>query len=363
MDTLSSRQTAASAHGGHATIGDVAQKAGVSIATVSRVLNQTVNVSDGIATRVQRAIDELGYVPQAAARNLARRKTNTIGLLLPDIASDFFFPILRGSEIAARQAGFDLLIAIQPLEALRGKNDANPRSTGGNPRSTGGNLLGSHNTDGLLVFAGDLDEEMLARLPGPDFPIVLLYHSAPQGSNITSIVVENRNGARRLVEHLIEVHHCRRIAFLRGPDGNEDSQWREQGYRLALSTHHLEFDERLVATGAFEEALGRAAVEGLIRQGIQFDAIFAGDDDTAIGCLSALNQAGLRVPQDVALVGFDDLTPARYLNPPLTTVRAPTEQVGHEAVLQLVQRIRCGQAEPMVLLPTELVIRQSCGCK
>jgi LacI family transcriptional regulator len=349
VETLTASPTNAPLRGGHATIGDVAQRAGVSIATVSRVLNQTVKVSDDTATRVQRAIDELGYVPQAAARNLARRKTNTIGLLLPDIASDFFFPILRGSEIAARQAGFDLLIAIQPLDALRGKNDAN--------------LLGSHNTDGLLVFAGDLDEETLAHLPGPDFPMVLLYHSAPQGSNMTSIVVENRNGARRLVEHLIEVHHCRRIAFLRGPNGNEDSQWRELGYRLALSTHHLEFDERLIATGAFEEAGGRAAVEGLLKQGIQFDALFAGDDDTAIGCLSAFNQAGLRVPQDVALVGFDDMTPARYLNPPLTTVRAPTEQVGREAVLQLVHRIRCGQAEPMVLLPTELVIRQSCGCK
>jgi DNA-binding LacI/PurR family transcriptional regulator len=346
MDSLTLRQTN-SALRAHATIGDVAQKAGVSIATVSRVLNQTVKVSDDTATRVHRAIEELGYVPQAAARNLARRKTNTIGLLLPDIASDFFFPILRGSEIAARQAGFDLLIAIQPLEVH--KNDAN--------------LLGSHNTDGLLVFAGDLDEETLAHLPGPDFPMVLLYHSAPQGSNITSIVVENRNGARRLVEHLIDVHHCRRIAFLRGPDGNEDSQWRELGYRLALSTHHLEFDERLIATGDFEEAQGRAAVEGLLKQGIQFDAIFAGDDDTAIGCLSALAQAGLRVPQDVALVGFDDMTPARYLNPPLTTVRAPTEQVGREAVQQLVRRIRCGQAESMVLLPTELVIRQSCGCK
>jgi DNA-binding LacI/PurR family transcriptional regulator len=346
MDTLTSRQTN-SALRAHATIGDVAQKAGVSIATVSRVLNQTVKVSDDTATRVHRAIAELGYVPQTAARNLARRKTNTIGLLLPDIASDFFFPILRGSEIAARQAGFDLLIAIQPLEVH--KNDAN--------------LLGSHNTDGLLVFAGDLDEETLAHLPGPNFPMVLLYHSAPQGSNITSIVVENRNGARRLVEHLIDVHHCRRIAFLRGPDGNEDSQWRELGYRLALSTHHLEFDERLIATGDFEEAQGRAAVEGLLKQGIQFDAIFAGDDDTAIGCLSALAQAGLRVPQDVALVGFDDMTPARYLNPPLTTVRAPTEQVGREAVQQLVHRIRFGQAESMVLLPTELVIRQSCGCK
>lgn len=353
MDTITSQQTAPQQQGhapalrAHATIGDVAQKAGVSIATVSRVLNQTVKVSDDTATRVHRAIEELGYVPQAAARNLARRKTNTIGLLLPDIASDFFFPILRGSEIAARQAGFDLLIAIQPLEVH--KNDAN--------------LLGSHNTDGLLVFAGDLDEETLAHLPGPDFPIVLLYHSAPQGSNITSIVVENRNGARRLVEHLIDVHHCRRIAFLRGPDGNEDSQWRELGYRLALSTHHLEFDERLIATGAFEEAQGRVAVEGLLKQGIQFDAIFAGDDDTAIGCLSALAQAGLRVPQDVALVGFDDMTPARYLNPPLTTVRAPTEQVGREAVQQLVRRIRYGQTEPMILLPTELVIRQSCGCK
>jgi DNA-binding LacI/PurR family transcriptional regulator len=192
---------------------------------------------------------------------------------------------------------------------------------------------------------------------------VLLYHAAPPNSGITSIQVENKNGARRLVSHLIEVHGARWIAFLRGPDGNEDSGWRETGYRQALADHQLKFDPRLVERGNFEEQGGRAAVESLLKKGNQFDAIFAGDDGTAIGALAALNQAGLRVPEDVALVGFDDMPPSRYLNPPLTTVRAPTEQVGHEAVNQLVRRIRTGQADAEVLLPTELVIRQSCGCK
>ncbi len=332
----------------HATIADVAERAGVSIATVSRVLNRTTRVSDQTAERVQKAINELGFVPQAAARHLASRKTSTIGLLLPEVSSEFFFPILRGIEAATRQAGFDLLIAIQPEEqALTMVHSP----------------LGNHNTDGLLIFGDLAKSPALAQFLHLDFPVALLYHAAPLGSGITSVQVENKNGARRLVSHLIEVHGARRIAFLRGPDGNEDSDWRENGYRQALAEHRLEFDPRLVEAGNFEERGGRLAVEILLCKGVQFDAIFAGDDGTAIGALSALNQAGLRVPEDVALVGFDDIAPSRYLNPPLTTVRAPTEQVGQEAVKQLVRRIRTGQAEAEVLLPTELVIRQSCGCK
>jgi DNA-binding LacI/PurR family transcriptional regulator len=332
----------------HATIADVADRAGVSIATVSRVLNRTTRVSDETATRVQKAIDELGFVPQAAARHLASRKTSTIGLLLPEVSSEFFFPILRGIEAATRQAGFDLLIAIQPEDQARQMVHSQ---------------LGTHNTDGLLIFGGLADSPLLAQFTHLNFPVVLLYHSAPPGSGITSIQVENKNGARRLVSHLIEVHGARRIAFLRGPQGNEDSGWRATGYRQALADHQMEFDPCLVESGNFEQLGGRMAIETLLKKGIQFDAVFACDDGTAIGALAALNQAGLRVPEDVAVAGFDDILLSRYLNPPLTTVRAPTEQVGHEAVTQLVRRIHTGQADAEVLLPTELVIRQSCGCK
>jgi DNA-binding LacI/PurR family transcriptional regulator len=334
----------------HATIADVAERAGVSIATVSRVLNRTTRVSDETTTRVQKAIDDLGFVPQAAARHLASRKTSTIGLLLPEVSSEFFFPILRGIEAATRQAGFDLLIAIQPgAQARPARNVHSP--------------LGSHNTDGLLIFGELADAPALAQFTRANFPVALLYHAAPPGSGIPSVQIENKNGARRLVSHLIEVHGARRIAFLRGPDGNEDSGWRENGYRLALADHHLEFDPRLVEPGNFDERGGRRAVETLLRKGIQFDAIFAGDDGTAFGALAALKQAGLKVPEDVGVVGFDDMPLSRYLNPPLTTVRAPSEQVGQEAVRQLVRRIRTGTADAEVLLPTELVIRQSCGCK
>jgi DNA-binding LacI/PurR family transcriptional regulator len=332
----------------HATIADVAERAGVSIATVSRVLNRTARVSDETASRVQKAIDELGFVPQAAARHLASRKTSTIGLLLPEVSSQFFFPILQGIEAATRQAGFDLLIAIQPEEQARQLVHCQ---------------LGTHNTDGLLIFGGLADSPSLAQFTRLNFPVVLLYQAAPPGSGITSIQIENKNGAHRLVSHLIEVHGARRIAFLCGPQGNQDSGWRETGYHQALVDHQIEFDPRLVEPGNFSEQGGRAAVERLLKNGVQFNAVFAGDDGTAIGALAALNQAGLKVPQDVALAGFDDIPPSRYLNPPLTTVRAPTEQVGHEAVKQLVKRIRTGQADAEVLLPTELVIRQSCGCK
>jgi DNA-binding LacI/PurR family transcriptional regulator len=334
----------------HATIADVAERAGVSIATVSRVLNRTTRVSDEVTARVQKAIEELGFVPQAAARHLASRKTSTIGLLLPEVSSEFFFPILRGIEAATRQAGFDLLIASQPEGQAR------------QPLSVH-SLLGNHNTDGLLIFGDLADSPLLAQFTRLNFPVVLLYHAAPPGSGITSIQIENKNGARQLVSHLIEVHGARRIAFLRGPEGNEDSGWRENGYRQALVDHQLEFDPRLVETGNFAQEGGRKAIETLLKKGIQFDAVFAADDGTAIGALAALNQAGLRVPEDVAVVGFDDILPSRYLNPPLTTVRAPTEQVGREAVKQLVRRIHTGQAGAEVLLPTELVIRQSCGCK
>jgi DNA-binding LacI/PurR family transcriptional regulator len=325
---------------------DVARRAGVSIATVSRVLQRSVPVSAEVTERVLAAVSELGYVPHAAARHLAQGKTMTLGLLLPEIGTEFFSPLLRGIESAAREAGYHLLITTQTPE---------------DPRPLPRQALGRHNTDGLLIFTDNVDAAAVEQFYRQGFPVVLLYRSVA-GLPIPSVTVANRSGAQLAVEHLIIRHGRRRIAFLRGPDGNEDADQREEGYRAALAAHNRPFDPALVAGGEFREPPARAAVERWLTAKLDFDAIFAADDDSAGGALIALTEAGKRVPQDVALAGFDDTLVSRYLTPPLTTVHAPTEQVGREAVRQLVRLITTGTAEPVTLLPTTLVIRQSCGC-
>jgi DNA-binding LacI/PurR family transcriptional regulator len=174
---------------------------------------------------------------------------------------------------------------------------------------------------------------------------------------------ENKQGARLIVEHLIAAHGRRRIAFLAGPGGNEDSYWRERGYREALAAHGLPFDPALEAAGGFNDRQAFESVGDLLKSNVAMDAIFAGDDESAMGALEALRAAGRRVPEQMAVVGFDDVPSSRHLTPPLTTVRAPIEQAGREAARQLISLIRTGHAEPKLLLPTELVIRQSCGCR
>ncbi|MBE7550597.1 MAG: LacI family DNA-binding transcriptional regulator [Anaerolineales bacterium] len=330
------------------TIADVAGRAGVSIATVSRVINQTGPVAEETAAQVRAAIAELKYVPHAAARGLASRRTQTLGLLLPGISDQFSAAMLRGIEMGAREGGYDLLIHSTHSEG------------GSGPSSR--RRLGEHNTDGLLVFIDSLDEAELTRLYHLGFPMVLLHRSSPASLHIPCVTFENKSGSRKLIDHLIEAHGRQRIAFLRGPEGNEDSYWREMGYREALAAHNLPFDSALIALGGFDQEQARSSVETWLGQGVEIDAIFSGDDEAGIGALVALQRAGKRVPEDIALVGFDDVDVSRYLTPPLTTVRAPIEQAGREAARKLVQLIKSGQTAPLVLLPTELVIRRSCGC-
>lgn len=328
-------------------IGDVARQAGVSIATVSRVLNGTAPVGGETAERVRAAIAELHYTPRAAARGLASRRTNTLGLLLPEISGDFFMAMMKGIEAAVREAGFDLLIHATE-NPHRGPHARRP--------------LGEHNTDGLLIFTDSLEDAELVRLHKTGLPLVLMHQSAEE-LNIPTITVENKDGAARIVDHLIEVHGRRRIVYLRGPERHEDSVWRERGYRESLEAHGLGVDPQLIADGGFDHVIAAATIRELVSRNVEFDAVFCGDDDSALGVLTALPQAGRLVPDDVAVVGFDDVPFAPFLSPPLTTVRAPSEQVGREAVKQLVRLIRGEQAEPLTLLPTKLVIRESCGCR
>lgn len=329
------------------TIADVAREAGVSIATVSRVLNGNTPVVGETAERVQAAIRALNYVPRAAARVLASRRTNTLGLLLPEISGPFFSSMLRGVEAAAKEEGFGLLIHATGREEV-----SHPARL----------LLGEHNTDGLLVFTSSLEEEELLRLHSTGLPLALL-HQTVEGSAIPTISIENKSGAARIVTHLIEAHGRRRIVFLRGPESHEDSAWRERGYCEALEAHGLQPDPALIAQGGFHRDMAQAAIQDLLARGADFDAVFSGDDEAALGVLTALQAAGVAVPREVSVVGFDDVPFAPFLTPPLTTIRAPIEQVGREAVRQLVKSIRGGQADLLTLLPTEMVIRKSCGCQ
>ena len=330
------------------TIDHVAERAGVSPATVSRVINQSAGVSEEKAAQVWAAIRELDYVPHAAAQTLAANRTHTLGLLLPAISGGFFVSMLAGIETGLEETGFDLLIY-----STRTTTDPHARMR---------RPLGEHNTDGLLVFADSLDEAELQRLADRDFPVVLLHRSAPDGTDIPTVTFENKSGARKAVDHLIDVHHRRHIVYVAGPEQHEDSYWRRRGYRESLDAHGIPFDPVLVVAGNFEEAPADAAISDLLSAGIDFDGVFSGDDESAIGVMNALQRAGRRIPQDVSVVGFDDVEISRHLTPPLTTIHAPIETAGLEAVRQLVQLVRTGSAEPLVLLPTDLVIRQSCGC-
>lgn len=289
----------------------------------------------------------LRYTPRAAARNLATSRTNTLGLLLAEIVGGFFGPLLSGIETVATEHGFDLLIS---TAGRRGPQDQLPAP------------FSKHNADGLLIFAGSLTNDGVRDTHSLGVPMVLLHQSPPEGLNVPCVTIENKAAARAIVEHLVLTHHRQNILFLLGEPNNEDGYWREMGYREALARHRLTIDPQLIAPGHFDRHIAQASVEQLLREGVRFDAVFAGDDEAAVGVYTALRAAHLRIPEDVAVVGFDDQGLAQVLQPPLTTVHVPIEQVGTEAARQLMRLISSRAAEPLTLLPTTLVIRASCGC-
>jgi DNA-binding LacI/PurR family transcriptional regulator len=225
--------------------------------------------------------------------------------------------------------------------------------------------IGPHNTDGLLVFSDGLVDDDLANLNASGFPMVLVHRTPPPSLKIPSVTVENIEITHKLVEHLIQVHGKRRIMYLRGPVNQEDSLRRETGYKSALEANGIPFDEDLVLNGDFERDIAYQVLHDFLGNGkrVAFDAIFAGDDDAAIGVLRALHEFNCKVPDDIAVIGFDDLGFASFLNPPLTTVRAPTESVGRIATERLFGLLENQPSDEVMILPTEIIFRRSCGCQ
>ena len=331
------------------TIREVAQKAGVSVATVSRYINRNAPISKDVAERLKLVMTELRYVPHAAARQLASQKTRVVGLLLNTLHNDFFVPLLNGIEAVVRKHEYNLVIATYLLSS---RGDMPPP-------------IGPHNTDGMLVFSDGLSDDDLISLNARKFPMVLVHRTPPDSLKIPSVTVENKKISFEIVNHLIKIHGRKRIMLLRGPGQQEDSHWRETGYRSALEANGIPFDENLVLNGDFERNTAYKVLNEFIgaEKQFSFDAIFTGDDDAAIGVLTALRENSYRVPEDVSVVGFDDLGFSAFLNPPLTTVSAPTEAVGRIAAEQLFSLFdKQYPKDNVTLLPTELIIRRSCGC-
>jgi LacI family transcriptional regulator len=322
----------------------VAREAQVSTATVSRVINGHGNVTAETRARIERVIDRLRYVPDSAARSLSTGLTHTIGVLLPDLHGEFFSEIIRGIDQAARRRGLHLL-----LSGMHGSGDEAARAV----RALKGRV------DGLLIMSPYADSEFLADHSVDGTPAVVI-NSPLRGDSHSSFRVDNRGGARSMVEHLIGVGH-RRIAFIAGPADNYDATERLAGYCEAIAAQP---DVReFVLTGDFSEESGVIAGQRLLTLDERPDAVFAANDMMALGCLRALTDAGVQVPRDVAVVGFDDIPLARHVTPALTTVRVPMAELGARALNGLADAIAVDGAKARAsteTLATELVVRDSC---
>jgi LacI family transcriptional regulator len=331
------------------TSADVATEAGVSRTTVSFVLNGRTDMKIPTETRerVLSAAERLGYHPHAPARQLAGGRSHIIAFVLrqtpEQIAGDAILTeTLRGLAAAARSVGFRILV--EPL-AVDG------------PDSTYTSLLRAQHADGLVVSGPRVDDPSLAALIAEDFPIVI--QGALPGVAVASVDVDNVAGARGAVEHLLALGHRRIACITNAPVVYTAAQERLDGYRLAMTAAGLPTPDELVTVAAFDAPSGHAAMVELLGRGVEFSAAFVASDVVALGAIGALREAGLKVPTDVSIVGFDDIPLAGYFDPPLTTVRLPAFELGQAAGRALLERITDHAIASRTLLPTELIVRAS----
>ena len=331
---------------------DIAKKAGVSRSTVSRVINGEAYVSDKTRQRVLEIVEAEAFTPNMAARTLVTQRTQMIGIVIPDEFKDvfsneipyYYSALLQGISEAARPHDY------APLLWIGHHDDVEE----GYRR-----LLKNRWMDGLIIVSSLKSETMLVTsLLKNRTPFVLIGRPLKQEGQISYVSIENSTAAEQAVRHLLGAGRTR-VGAIVGNVDNADSQDRLTGYKQALKSAGIAVDRDLIVTGQFTRAWGYAAMKRLLSAHV--DGVFAFSDMIALGALDAIREAGLRVPDDISLVGFDDLPAAAQANPPLTTVRQPITQKGARAAALLIERIEKGTGEPAhILLPTQLVIRQSC---
>src|SRR5215210_3923625 len=315
----------------------------MSVATVSRVLNASGPVSEETRRLIREVAGRMRYVPHSGARSLITSKTQTLGVLLPDLYGEFFSEVIRGMDDTAQRNGLHLLISRAyadrhgietAIRAMRGR------------------------VDGVVAMSPDIDADSLLNLPST-IPIVLMC-SVSRGNEIDSLTIQNCRGAREMVTHVVSLGH-RRIAIIKGSPRNYDAAERLRGYRIALREAGIAPDSSMELVGNFTEAGGYAATMELLSRPVRPTAIFAANDSMAIGALSALRESGVEVPREMAVAGFDDIPLSRYMDPPLSSVRVPIWELGARAVEILLHGIthKNDHARRRERVSTELVIRRS----
>jgi LacI family transcriptional regulator len=329
-----------------ATIRDVARAAGVSIATVSRVFNNNALVNAETASRVLQEAARLDYWPNGAAQSLTTRRTRTFGVLLPDLFGDFYSEVICGIDRQSRLYDYQVLLS-------------SSHSSSEDVLAASRAMLGR--IDGLIMMAPDEDSIDTVERVRRRIPVVLL-NPRFEVERCHSVSIENFGGAQAAVQHLLSLGH-QDIAFIAGPEGNVDAEERLRGFRHALSEAGQDPDRAQVIAGDFRETTGFEAGPRILARRPRQTAVFAANDCMAIGLLAALRRAGCRVPDDIAVVGYDDVPIAAYLNPALSTVHVDPCGLGRQAVELMLGAIEAGRNVAAVrqVMPAVLKIRQSCG--
>ena len=313
------------------------------MATASRALNGLSSVTAKTRAKIEAAAAELNYVPHSGARSLTRQRTDTIGVILPDLFGEFFSEIVRGIDQAVQGAGKNLLL---------GNMHGSVEETGQAIRAMRGRV------DGLLVMPPNSSAEMLDRALTQGIPAVLLNAQAADGAT-PFVAVDNYAGARMVTEHLID-RGAKRIVHIAGPTHNRDASERERGFRDALKDG-LGIADPLILPGDFREDAGRDAARHLIASGTRFDAVFAGNDMMAVDCMAELSEAGFAIGSEILVAGFDDIPLARYVTPQLTTVHSDITRLG-SAAAQMLLRMLAGSepsGEASLVIPPTLAVRGS----
>ncbi|HEX9441318.1 MAG TPA: LacI family DNA-binding transcriptional regulator [Roseiflexaceae bacterium] len=330
------------------TIMHVAHEAGVSYQTVSRVVNDRPDVAPETRKRVQDVIARLEYQPHAIARSLASKRTHTLGLITADFSDYFFTQVIAGAEAESRKHGYRFML---------GSTERNPQDEPEYIR-----LLTERHVEGILFArpSTEVDNRHLIDLLRDGVPIVTTAYYLP-GESLTVVDVDNLDGAYQATRHLLEYGH-RQVAMITGPATWKSTHDRTLGFTRALEQAGAMVDPALIAEGDWSYPSGHQAMRALLARERSFSAVFAQNDRMAIGALCALREARLNVPQDISIVGYDDIPGAEYAAPPLTTIRQPMREVGAIATRLLIRAIEEPDAAPEeVLLRTELIRRSSCA--
>ncbi|MCA0986952.1 LacI family DNA-binding transcriptional regulator [Guptibacillus algicola] len=324
-----------------ATIKDVAKLAGVAVSTASYALNNIKKVSPATVKRVQDAARELNYQKNGLASDLKRTKTNTIALILKDLSGPYYSELIKGVQEVTMTNGFDLIAC----------------SSIGGEQSTAVKFLKEKRVDGAIILAQNITDEIIIESAREGFPIVVLDRNI-DNEHIIQVEVDNMQGGYLATEHLIKMGH-KEIAYISGPYNSHDNEMRFDGFQHALSEHDIRYQSRWKFAGDFTREGGYRATKMLIAQGNLPTAVFFANDEMALGGLQAFNENKISVPEDISIIGYDDIQLSEYISPSLTTIRQPKYEAGALAVHLIFQQLLLEKVERYYKLPTELVERKS----